>query len=80
MLAGELALAQVDVAVVERRVSQDLIGVRSGGLHSVRGCDVGPVDAAVSATTERLREPKLAALHRRHYARDDARPSHAVHP
>ncbi|OBA83549.1 hypothetical protein A9W99_07670 [Mycobacterium sp. 1164966.3] len=34
MLAGELALAGVDVAVVERRANQDLIGSRAGGLHS----------------------------------------------
>jgi 3-(3-hydroxy-phenyl)propionate hydroxylase len=34
MLAGELALAGVDVAVIERRASQDLIGSRAGGLHS----------------------------------------------
>ena len=34
MLAGELALARVDVAIVERRASQDLVGSRSGGLHS----------------------------------------------
>jgi 2-polyprenyl-6-methoxyphenol hydroxylase-like FAD-dependent oxidoreductase len=34
MLAGELALAGVDVAIVERRVSQDLAGSRAGGLHS----------------------------------------------
>ena len=34
MLAGELALARVDVAIVERRTSQDLVGSRSGGLHS----------------------------------------------
>jgi 2-polyprenyl-6-methoxyphenol hydroxylase-like FAD-dependent oxidoreductase len=34
MLAGELALAGVDVAIVERRSSQDLIGSRAGGLHS----------------------------------------------
>jgi 2-polyprenyl-6-methoxyphenol hydroxylase-like FAD-dependent oxidoreductase len=34
MLAGELALARVDVAVVERRTSQDLPGSRAGGLHS----------------------------------------------
>jgi 2-polyprenyl-6-methoxyphenol hydroxylase-like FAD-dependent oxidoreductase len=34
MLAGELALAGVDVALVERRASQDLPGSRSGGLHS----------------------------------------------
>jgi 3-(3-hydroxy-phenyl)propionate hydroxylase len=34
MLAGELALAGVDVAIVERRASQELIGSRAGGLHS----------------------------------------------
>ena len=34
MLAGELALAGVDAAVVERRASPDLIGSRAGGLHS----------------------------------------------
>jgi 3-(3-hydroxy-phenyl)propionate hydroxylase len=34
MLAGELALAGVDVAVVERRATQDLPGSRAGGLHS----------------------------------------------
>ena len=34
MLAGELALAGVDVAIVERRASQDLAGTRAGGLHS----------------------------------------------
>ncbi len=33
MLAGELALAGVDVAIVERRESQDLEGLRAGGLH-----------------------------------------------
>ena len=33
-LAGELALASVDVAVVERRPNQDLPGSRAGGLHS----------------------------------------------
>jgi 2-polyprenyl-6-methoxyphenol hydroxylase-like FAD-dependent oxidoreductase len=34
MLAGELALAGVDVVIVERRASQDLVGSRAGGLHS----------------------------------------------
>jgi 2-polyprenyl-6-methoxyphenol hydroxylase-like FAD-dependent oxidoreductase len=34
MLAGELALAGVDVAIVERRATQDLEGSRAGGLHS----------------------------------------------
>jgi 3-(3-hydroxy-phenyl)propionate hydroxylase len=31
MLAGELALAKVDVAIVERRATQDLPGSRAGG-------------------------------------------------
>jgi 2-polyprenyl-6-methoxyphenol hydroxylase-like FAD-dependent oxidoreductase len=34
MLAAELALARVDVAIVERRANQDLPGRRAGGLHS----------------------------------------------
>src|SRR3954454_17716075 len=34
MLAAELALAGVDVAVVERRENQDLDSSRAGGLHA----------------------------------------------
>ena len=34
MLAGELALAGIDVAIFERRASQELMGARAGGLHS----------------------------------------------
>jgi 2-polyprenyl-6-methoxyphenol hydroxylase-like FAD-dependent oxidoreductase len=34
MLAGELALAGVDVAIVERRPSQEVAGSRAGGLHA----------------------------------------------
>jgi 3-(3-hydroxy-phenyl)propionate hydroxylase len=34
MLAAELALAKVDVAVVERRATQELDGSRAGGLHA----------------------------------------------
>ena len=34
MLAGELALTGVEVAIVERRASQDLAGSRAGGLHA----------------------------------------------
>jgi 3-(3-hydroxy-phenyl)propionate hydroxylase len=33
MLAGELALARVDVAIIERRESHDLEGLRAGGLN-----------------------------------------------
>ncbi len=34
MLAAELALAKIDVAVVERRAGQELAGSRAGGLHA----------------------------------------------
>jgi len=34
MLAGELALAGVDVAVLERRPTPELVGSRAGGFHS----------------------------------------------
>ena len=34
MLAGELALAGIDVAIVERRAGQDLAGARARGFHS----------------------------------------------
>jgi 3-(3-hydroxy-phenyl)propionate hydroxylase len=34
MLAAELALAGIDVALVERRTSRDFSGSRAGGLHS----------------------------------------------
>jgi 2-polyprenyl-6-methoxyphenol hydroxylase-like FAD-dependent oxidoreductase len=34
MLAGELALAGIDVGVVERRSSQELVGPRARGLHA----------------------------------------------
>src|SRR5215212_709492 len=40
-LAAELALADVDVAIVERRLSQDQPGSRAGGLHArtIEVCD-----------------------------------------
>src|ERR1700688_1840337 len=34
MLAGELALAGIDVVIVERRATQHVDGSRAGGLHS----------------------------------------------
>jgi 3-(3-hydroxy-phenyl)propionate hydroxylase len=34
MLASELALAAIDVVVIERRASEDVDGSRAGGLHS----------------------------------------------
>ena len=39
MLAGELALAGVDVSVLERRPERALVGSRAGGLHS-RGIEI----------------------------------------
>ena len=36
MLAGELALAGVDVVVIERRPTGELAGSRAGGIHSLR--------------------------------------------
>lgn len=33
MLAGELALAGIDVAIVERRPGKEVVGSRAGGLH-----------------------------------------------
>src|SRR5688572_400626 len=34
MLGGELALAGVDVVILERRPDQELAGSRAGGLHA----------------------------------------------
>jgi 3-(3-hydroxy-phenyl)propionate hydroxylase len=34
MLAGELSLAGIDVAIVERRENKDITGTRAGGLHA----------------------------------------------
>ncbi|UGQ47419.1 FAD-dependent monooxygenase [Massilia endophytica] len=34
MLAGELSLAGVDVAILERRPSQEILGTRAGGFHA----------------------------------------------
>jgi 2-polyprenyl-6-methoxyphenol hydroxylase-like FAD-dependent oxidoreductase len=34
MLAAELTLAAVDVAIIERRPTPELVGSRAGGFHS----------------------------------------------
>jgi len=34
MLAGELALAGIDVAIIEKRATSEVIGSRAGGLHA----------------------------------------------
>ncbi|MEZ4233329.1 MAG: FAD-dependent monooxygenase [Polyangiaceae bacterium] len=63
MLAAELALARVDVAVVERREDQRVIGSRAGGLHS-RTLEVldqrGVVDRFL---TEGIKHPKVSFVH-----------------
>jgi flavin-dependent dehydrogenase len=40
MLAGELALAGVDVAIVERHASQDLTGARAVCTHAPSRCSI----------------------------------------
>src|SRR6478752_410822 len=41
MLAGELAMAGVDVAIVERRASQDLVGAqREACTHALSRCSI----------------------------------------
>jgi 2-polyprenyl-6-methoxyphenol hydroxylase-like FAD-dependent oxidoreductase len=74
MLAGELALAGVDVAIVERGPSQELAGSRSGGLHSrtievldQRGiADRFPAEGQVAQVAAAYEEEELRglALHR----------------
>ena len=57
MLAGELTLAGVDVVVVERRPSQELVGSRARGLHA-RTIEVldqrGIADRFLAVEQERL--------------------------
>src|SRR5258706_44705 len=61
MLAGELALAGVDVAIVERRVNQDLPGSLAGGLQ-FRTIEIPgwhPRTSASIAEVEVTEEPDL---------------------
>ncbi|HEY0253803.1 MAG TPA: FAD-dependent monooxygenase [Kofleriaceae bacterium] len=62
MLAGELALAHIDVAIVERRVDQELAGTRAGGLHA-RSLEVldqrGIVERFVAAGTKHTAMPSV---------------------
>ena len=71
MLAGELALAGIDVAIVERRASQDVDGSRAGGLHSrtievldqrgiaERFLDGGPGDAGAGVRRDPVGHQRL---------------------
>jgi choline dehydrogenase-like flavoprotein len=54
MLAAELALARVDVAIVERRENQDLPNARGAGLHArtIEILDVRLADAQYTRTWE----------------------------
>src|SRR5215211_1114434 len=61
MLAGELALAGVEVAIVERRASQDLAGSRAGGLHA-------PSRSSISA------EPPIGSSRRGRWLRSRGSP------
>ena len=65
MLAAELALAGTDVAIVERRASQELAGSRAGGLHS-RTIEVldqrGIADRFLSARGRRCRSRHFAMI------------------
>jgi 3-(3-hydroxy-phenyl)propionate hydroxylase len=51
MLASELALAGVDVAIVERRANQDVDGSRAGGLGERNIGNGRRVDLALSRST-----------------------------
>ena len=74
MLAGELALAGVDVAVVERRERQDLDGLRAGGLH-IRTIEVldqrGIADRFV-AQGQMIRCCAVRGYHSRHQRPSDS--------
>jgi glycine/D-amino acid oxidase-like deaminating enzyme len=53
MLAGELALAGVDVAIVERRANQELAGSRAGGFDITPWADrVRSIDAKYDGVWE----------------------------
>lgn len=53
MLAAELALAGVDVAVVERRANQELAGSRAGALHA-RCCSISVSPASSTSLPGRI--------------------------
>jgi len=60
MLAAELALGQVDVAIVERRENQDLASVSAGGLHA-RTIEISTNAASPIASCCRGRPVRLQA-------------------
>ena len=58
MLAGELALAGVDVAIVERRPNQELAGSRAGGLSS-RTLEVFDQREIVDGSSRQDKQPQV---------------------
>ena len=64
MLAAELALAGVDVAIVERRASQDLTGSRAGGLGSrtIEVLDEQALAYACDVARTAQRRPSLLSI------------------
>jgi 2-polyprenyl-6-methoxyphenol hydroxylase-like FAD-dependent oxidoreductase len=61
MLAGELALAGVDVVIVEGRTSQDPDGSRAGGLHA-RTIEVLDQRGIPNGSSQRARRIRLWAM------------------
>ncbi len=65
MLAAELALARVDVLVVERSVSEKLAGSRAGGLHSrtIEVLDQRGIAARFLAEGQAMQVQSFALVH-----------------
>lgn len=79
MLAAELALARIDVAIVERRADQTVAGARAGGLHA-RTIEV--LDQRASGIRLRGRAGAPAARHvpRMQATRSRSAELHACNP
>ena len=64
MLAAELALAGVDVALLEHRADHVLVGSRADGFHS-RTIEVGISAASLVGSFRRVRSVRLQRSARR---------------
>ena len=53
MLAAELALAGVDVVILERRLTPDLVGTRARGFHS------RTIETSTSAGSPTVSSPRV---------------------
>ncbi|MET0283555.1 MAG: FAD-dependent monooxygenase [Polyangiales bacterium] len=62
MLAAELKLARVDVAIVERRANQDVLGVRANGMHARTLEVLDQRGIAERFTSQGQRGPYIASL------------------